>query len=335
MLNVATSWLPGAAPGAELEATVREVVEHGGPLGVAHRVVGPGAEVEDARTQVDPLGRRRGEVAQEDLAGGDVAVLGERVVLADPHVLPVVRSAVWTRSNSFIRAACSPSVVWAAGPGTYPCKNMPNSTGPWWSILSRSCNSRPPHLERLRSRSATPAPPKLRVHLAASLRGAATSEWLRCAQQLRLRRSCGSTLLLRSAAQPHWSGFAGLSNSGSAEAAGPPCCFAPLRSLPTEASLAPSAECAGGEEAVDLGGDGGPVVAPAGGDAGQDGGQTGLEALQRGDGDLGQQGPQVGEILGLVVLGQDPVVLLGRAAARRPRPAARGWPGRPSRGRWR
>ena len=73
--------------GAELEAPVAQVVEHRGPLGVADRVVHARAQVEDARTEVDPLGGA-GQVAHVDVAGRDVAVLGEGMVLGHPHVLP-------------------------------------------------------------------------------------------------------------------------------------------------------------------------------------------------------------------------------------------------------
>ena len=52
-----------AAPGAELEAAVREVVEGGHALGDLRRVVHLGERVEDARADVDALGGVR-EVAE-------------------------------------------------------------------------------------------------------------------------------------------------------------------------------------------------------------------------------------------------------------------------------
>ena len=79
----------GAAAGAPLEAVVGEVVEHRGALGVAHRVLLARREAGDARAEVDVVGLR-GDVAHHDLGRRHVGVLGERVVLAEPGVLPVV-----------------------------------------------------------------------------------------------------------------------------------------------------------------------------------------------------------------------------------------------------
>ncbi len=75
-----------AAAGAELEAAVGDVVEHGHPLGHLGRVVDRGQGVEDARAQVDPLGGV-GQVAEDHVVGGEVGVLVEEVVLGDPDVL--------------------------------------------------------------------------------------------------------------------------------------------------------------------------------------------------------------------------------------------------------
>ena len=89
MPNVATSWLPAPRPGTELVALIGEVVEHGGALGDADGVVLHRRQADDGRPEVDALGRVRA-VADQHLAGGEVAVLGEGVVLAEPRVLPVV-----------------------------------------------------------------------------------------------------------------------------------------------------------------------------------------------------------------------------------------------------
>ena len=79
----------GAAAGAPLEAPVGDVVEHRGPLGVAHRVLLARREAVDAGRQVDVVGVA-GDVTHDDLGRRHVAVLGQRVVLAEPGVLPVV-----------------------------------------------------------------------------------------------------------------------------------------------------------------------------------------------------------------------------------------------------
>ena len=78
----------GSPPGPPLEAPFREVIEHGDPLRVAHRMVHTRAEVEDARAEVDPLGGA-GEVRHHHLARRQVAVLRQGVVLREPGVLPV------------------------------------------------------------------------------------------------------------------------------------------------------------------------------------------------------------------------------------------------------
>ena len=54
-------------------------LKHGDPFGIAHGMVHPRAEVEDAGAKVDALGRP-GEVAHHHLARRQVAVLGQRVV---------------------------------------------------------------------------------------------------------------------------------------------------------------------------------------------------------------------------------------------------------------
>ncbi len=78
-----------SAPGAELEATVAQVVEHRDALGHARRVVHRRRQVEDARPEVHALGLA-GDVAHEHLARGDVRVLLQEVVLGEPGVLEVV-----------------------------------------------------------------------------------------------------------------------------------------------------------------------------------------------------------------------------------------------------
>ena len=65
------------------------MVEHGDALGDADGVVHLRVHVEDPRPDVDVLGDR-GEVAEVHLVGREVRVLGEEVVLGDPHVLPAV-----------------------------------------------------------------------------------------------------------------------------------------------------------------------------------------------------------------------------------------------------
>ena len=75
-----------AAAHAELEAPLRQVVEHRDALGDAGRMVDRRRDVEDPRAQVDARGRRR-EVTEEHLVGREVRVLGEEVVLGRPRVL--------------------------------------------------------------------------------------------------------------------------------------------------------------------------------------------------------------------------------------------------------
>jgi hypothetical protein len=65
------------------------VIEHGDTLGDTNRMVGDRVEREDARADMDALGLRE-RVGDERLAGREVRVLGQRVVLGAPHVLPVV-----------------------------------------------------------------------------------------------------------------------------------------------------------------------------------------------------------------------------------------------------
>ena len=77
---------PGASAGAELEAAVRHVVEHGDALGDLCRVVHLRQRVEDARADVDALGGVR-EIAGEHVVGRQVGVLVEEVVLRQPYVL--------------------------------------------------------------------------------------------------------------------------------------------------------------------------------------------------------------------------------------------------------
>ena len=72
--------------GAELEAALGQVVEHGHPLGHLGRVVDLGQRVEDPRPQVDAIGGV-GQVAEDHVVGRQVGVLVEEVVLGDPHVL--------------------------------------------------------------------------------------------------------------------------------------------------------------------------------------------------------------------------------------------------------
>jgi hypothetical protein len=77
----------GAAPAhAQLEAPAAQVVEHGDLLGGAERVVHRRGDVEDARPDVDALGRRRAP-AEERLVGREVRVLLQEVVLGGPQVL--------------------------------------------------------------------------------------------------------------------------------------------------------------------------------------------------------------------------------------------------------
>ena len=75
-----------AAAHAELEAALRQVVEHRDPLGDARRVVHRRRDVEDPRAEVDARGRGR-EIAEEHLVGREMGVLGEEVVLGRPRVL--------------------------------------------------------------------------------------------------------------------------------------------------------------------------------------------------------------------------------------------------------
>jgi hypothetical protein len=72
-------------PGAELEPPVGKVVHHRNPLGHLDRVVHLGQRVEDARADVDAL-RGVSQIAQHHVAGRDVRVLVQEVVLGDPHV---------------------------------------------------------------------------------------------------------------------------------------------------------------------------------------------------------------------------------------------------------
>ena len=75
-----------APAGAELEAPLGKVVEHGHPLGDTRRVVDGRRDVEDARADVDVgrLGRHEG---QERLGGREMRVVGQEVVLGGPGVL--------------------------------------------------------------------------------------------------------------------------------------------------------------------------------------------------------------------------------------------------------
>lgn len=75
-----------AAAGAELEAALGEVVEHGDLLGHLDRVVHGGERVEDAGAEVDALGGV-GEVGEEHLVRRQVRVLLQEVVLGGPGVL--------------------------------------------------------------------------------------------------------------------------------------------------------------------------------------------------------------------------------------------------------
>ena len=79
----------GAPAGAELEASLAEVVEHGGPLGDANRMLLGGGQAGDCRAQVDVAGLGR-DPADHHLRRRHVAVLGEAVVLPEPGELPVV-----------------------------------------------------------------------------------------------------------------------------------------------------------------------------------------------------------------------------------------------------
>src|SRR5207249_4989119 len=79
----------GAAAGAELEAALGEVVEHGDALGDARRVVDGRGQVPERRADVDARGAR-GDEGQHDLRGGEVRVLLEEVVLDRPDVLEAV-----------------------------------------------------------------------------------------------------------------------------------------------------------------------------------------------------------------------------------------------------
>ncbi len=78
----------GASTGSPLEPVAGDVVHHRGALGGPDRVVDPRRDVHDRRAEVDALGLRS-DVADRDLGSGQVAVLGQRVVLAEPDVLPV------------------------------------------------------------------------------------------------------------------------------------------------------------------------------------------------------------------------------------------------------
>ena len=80
------SWLPAPRPVPNSKRPLGEVVEHGDPLGDLRRVVHLRQRVEDARADVDALGRV-GEVAGDHVVGREVRVLVEEVVLGDPHVL--------------------------------------------------------------------------------------------------------------------------------------------------------------------------------------------------------------------------------------------------------
>ena len=78
-----------ATAGTEFEATVREVVQHGRALGIADRVVGARAQVEDPRADVDVFGLG-GKKAQIDVVGGNMTVFGQAMMFGDPAILPVV-----------------------------------------------------------------------------------------------------------------------------------------------------------------------------------------------------------------------------------------------------
>jgi hypothetical protein len=89
LLKVAISWLPAPAPGPPFEPALEDVIEHAHPLGAPDRMVHPGRQVHDAGAHMDPLGGV-GQVPHDHLGRRHVAVLGQRVVLAHPGVLPVV-----------------------------------------------------------------------------------------------------------------------------------------------------------------------------------------------------------------------------------------------------
>ena len=84
--NPRISWLPAPRPVPNSNRPLGEVVEHGDALGDLRRVVHLGERVEDARADVDALGRVR-EIAGDDVVGREVRVLVEEVVLGEPHVL--------------------------------------------------------------------------------------------------------------------------------------------------------------------------------------------------------------------------------------------------------
>ena len=78
-----------AATGAPLVTVIREVIERCGALGVTHGMIDSRREVVDRRAEVDAFGTR-GYVAHDHLRCRHVAVLGKRVMLTEPRVLPVV-----------------------------------------------------------------------------------------------------------------------------------------------------------------------------------------------------------------------------------------------------
>jgi hypothetical protein len=72
--------------GAELHPPRRQVVQHGHPLGQLGRVVDLGKGVENARAEVNALGRAS-EVAEHHIVGGQVGILIEEMMLGRPDVL--------------------------------------------------------------------------------------------------------------------------------------------------------------------------------------------------------------------------------------------------------
>ena len=77
-----------AAAGTPLVTVIGDMVEHRGPFCVAHGMIDAGRKVHDRRANVDAFGAGC-DVAHGYLGGGHVAVFGQRVMFAEPHVLPV------------------------------------------------------------------------------------------------------------------------------------------------------------------------------------------------------------------------------------------------------
>jgi hypothetical protein len=75
-----------AAAGAELDAALAQMIEHGDLLGDPRRMIHLCRDVDDGAADVDALGARRDE-AQVHLGARLVRVVGEEVMLRRPVVL--------------------------------------------------------------------------------------------------------------------------------------------------------------------------------------------------------------------------------------------------------